>query len=243
MVLSPEKTILSFRLAGLGARVGAHIVDIAAVGTLVFVLVLGISMAFGSIDPDIATGSTMFLAFIVPLAYFILLEGLWNGQTLGKKIANIRVRMADGTPITFSAALGRNLLRPADMLPGPYFLGLLAIFTNPRAQRIGDLVAGTIVCLERRPEPRFAIAPHSVGIHPLEGHVGDLRGMTVPEYNALRRFADRFPELPANIQEKLVNEVWAPIANRRKVPSYDNIHPIYLAEAVVMKYGREHGLL
>lgn len=67
--------------------------------------------------------------------------------------------------------------------------------------------------------------------------------MTVPEYNALRRFADRFPELPANIQEKLVNEVWAPIANRRKVPSYDNIHPIYLAEAVVMKYGREHGLL
>jgi hypothetical protein len=89
----------------------------------------------------------------------------------------------------------------------------------------------------------FAAAPHIVGYHPLEAHVGDLRGMTMEEYYALRRFCDRFPELATETQSRMLNEIWSPIALRRNVPKLPNIHPIYLAEAVVMKYGRQHGLL
>ncbi len=243
LVLSPEKTILSFRLGGIGQRAIAHFLDIVFILLVYFIGAILFVAVFGQVDQGLALGIVLFLSFAFPLAYFVLLEGLWNGQTLGKKAMNLRVRMADGTPVTFAAALGRNLLRPADMLPGPYFVGLLAVFTNPRAQRLGDLVADTIVCLEHRPEPRFAIAPHSVGFHPLEQYVGDLHGMTIQEYNALRRFADRFPELPPHVQNKLVSTVWTPVAERRKVPQLSNVHPIYLAEAVVMKYGREHGLL
>lgn len=243
IVLTPEKTILTFRLGGLGQRALAHALDFAVVLILFVIALITLVETLGRLDSDLAMGIILFLTFALPLGYFIFLEGLWNGHTLGKKAMNLRVRMADGTPVTFAAALGRNLLRPADMLPGVYFVGLLAMFTNPRAQRLGDLVADTIVCQERRPEARLAIAPHSVGLHPLEAYVGDLRGMTMAEYNALRLFADRFPELPPNVQEKLVAEVWAPIADRRKVPKLEKVHPIYLAEAVVMKYGRDHGLL
>ncbi len=217
--------------------------DVVIVAVLMYGVAVAMGTTLGLIDPNLAGGVVLFLMFAVPIAYFVLLEGLWNGQTLGKKICGIRVRMADGTAITFAAALGRNLLRPADFLPALYFLGLFAMFTNPRAQRLGDLVADTIVCTDTRPEPRFAIAPHSVGLHPLEPYVGDLKGMTIQEYNALRRFADRFPELPPLVQEKLVAEVWDPIAVRRAVPQLDKVHPIYMAEAVVMKYGRQHGLL
>jgi len=242
LILSPEKTILSLRLAGIGARITAHIVDILILGVALFVLGL-IANALGVLDPALSKGFALFASFVIPLAYFILLEGLWNGQTIGKKLTRIRVRMIDGTPITFAGAIGRNLLRPADILPGPYLVGLMAMFTNPRGQRIGDLVAGTMVCYEFQPEPSFAITPHSVGVHPLEGQVGDLRGMTIDEYNALRLFADRFPQLPMPVQDKLVATVWTPIAERRSIPQPVNIHPIYLAEAVVMKYGRQHGLL
>ena len=174
---------------------------------------------------------------------FIISEGFWNGQTLGKKAVGIRVRMADGTPVTFLAALGRNLIRPADMIPGPYFVGFIAIFTNPKSQRLGDLVAGTVVCYEQRAASLYVASPHSAGIHPLESQIGDLRGMTQAEYYALRRFCDRFPELSQNTQNRLIEQLWSPIAKRRSVPSLPNIHPIYLAEAVVMKYGREKGLL
>jgi len=242
LVLSPEKTILSFRLAGIGQRALAQLLDILIIGAIFYLLAMA-AMVFQYIDLQLSTGVVLFLTFLLPVAYFVLLEGLWNGQTVGKKAMNLRVRMADGTPVTFAAALGRNLLRPADMLPGIYFVGLLAVFTNPRAQRLGDLVADTIVCHERMPIARFAIAPHSVGFHPLEQYVGDLHGMTIQEYNALRRFADRFPELPPHIQNKLIDSVWTPLAVKRKVPAVENVHPIYLAEAVVMKYGREHGLL
>lgn len=242
-VLTPEKTILSYRLAGLGSRLTAHVVDLV----LVLAMIIGAATACGyvlsQLDPGLSTGVFLILAGAIPFLYFILFEGLWNGQTLGKRTAGIRVRMADGTPITFTAALGRNLLRPADMLPGPYFLGLLAMFTNPRSQRIGDLVANTVVCYEKRPMGLYATAPHVVGVHPLESQVGDLRGMTIEEYDALKRFCDRFPELSNATQNKLLAEVWEPIAAQRRVPSLPNVHPLYIAEAVVMKYGRQHGLL
>ena len=177
--------------------------------------------------------------------YFILLEGLWNGQTLGKKALGIRVRMVDGTAITFQAALGRNLLRMADMLPPvSYFVGFAAIFTTPRAQRFGDLVSGTIVTHEKRGLPIFSPAPHRLaGEHPYEQYVGDLRGLTLEEYRALRRFCDRYPELPTSIQQRMLDEVWRPIALRRGVPEMPGVHPLLLAEATVMKYGRMHGLL
>jgi hypothetical protein len=67
--------------------------------------------------------------------------------------------------------------------------------------------------------------------------------MTVDEYNALRRFADRFPEFPVRVQSQLVQEVWIPFATRHDIPVLPNVHPVYLAEAVVMRYGRQKGLL
>lgn len=242
-LLSPEKTILTFRLAGMGSRVAAHLLDIVVVVGAFLAIAFSVSLLLGGIDGGL---SMLFIGagiILIPFGYFVLLEGLWNGQTLGKKATGIRVRMVDGTPVTFAAALGRNLLRPADMLPGSYFLGFLAMFANEKSQRIGDLVAGTIVTYEKRPEINFSVAPHIDHFHPLEPHVGQLSGMTMEEYVALRRFADRFPELPANVQAKLTREVWEPLAARRNVPSLPNVHPIYMAEAVVMKYGRDHGLL
>ena len=241
-ILSPEKTILTFQLAGLGSRIAAHLLDVL----LVFVALFGASTLLtflAIVEPGVAIALISVVFALGPFAYFILMEGLWNGQTLGKKAAGIRVRLADGTPVTFAAALGRNLLRPADLFPGPYFVGLLAVFTNPRSQRLGDLVAGTIVVHEGKLPPFFASAPHKVGIHPLEAHVGDLRGMTREEYVALKRFCDRFPELSTAVQHTLIQEVWLPLAIRRSVPPMPNVHPIYLAEAVVMRYGRIHGLL
>lgn len=244
-LLSPEKTILTYRLASVGSRVFAHLVDVIII--IVVLVLSGIAVGVsGVLGPGtIVLSSTVFMIFLAafPFMYFIVFEALWNGQTLGKKALTLRVRMADGTAITPLAAIGRNLLRPADILPGTYFVGLLAMFTTPKSQRLGDLVSNTVVVYEKRAQPYFTPAPHTAGIHPLESQVGELRGMTLDEYNALRRYCDRFPELSPNAQTKLTSEVWLPIASRRGVQMAPNVHPIYLAEAVVMKYGREHGLL
>lgn len=251
-VISPEKTVLTYRLAGFGSRAFAQVLDILVILALLLMIVMasGLFFGFGAVltgAGEISLGiGTIVMALVLtlgPFLYFILFEWLWNGQTLGKKGAGIRVRMADGTPITFAAAVGRNLLRIADLLPGTYFVGLIAMFTNPKAQRIGDLFAGTIVLRERKLEARFRPAPHVEEVHPLEDHVGDLRGMTSEDYWALRRLCDRFPELPKSVQDRMIGEVWNPISRRLAVPEQANVHPLYWAEAVVMKYGRIHGML
>jgi uncharacterized RDD family membrane protein YckC len=242
VVLSPEKTIVTYRLSGIGSRILAHTLDVLLIAAL-YMSIAYIAGAVTGLEPGLGTALIVFSGVALPFLYFILFEGLWNGQTIGKKAANLRVRMADGTPVTFGAALGRNLLRPADLLPGFYFVGLLAIFTSPRSQRLGDLVSGTVVVHERRGAPRFSPAPHTAGIHAMESHVGELRGMTIEEYQTLRRLCDRFPELTPTAQSRLLEEVWRPIAAKRGIPIVSNVHPLYLAEATVMRYGREHGLL
>lgn len=244
-VLTPEKAIVAYPLAGLGRRITAHLLDIIIIVGILF----GVTMGMGLLAmrlPFIGgfiQGLMLALMFLIPFAYFILQEGLWNGTTLGKRSQNLRVRMADGTPITFGAALARNLLRPADMVPGTYLVGIVAVFLNPKAQRLGDLIADTVVVAERKSLPLYHPAPHAAGVHAFESAVGDLRGLTQEEYMALRRLADRFPELPPAIQARMIEEVWKPIAERRKIDTPQDIHPLFLIEATVMKHGRQRGLL
>lgn len=245
--MTPEKTIVTYQLARVGSRLGAHLIDLFIVGCVYGGVMTFITIVAGASGSQDVQGFATWFALVSPLllifGYFILFEALNNGQTLGKKAVGIRVRMSDGTPITPRAALARNLIRPADMVPGTYFVGLLAMFTNPRSQRIGDFVAGTIVVHEKRNYVTYVPSPYKAGIHAMEDSVGELRGMTMDEYVAVKRFCDRFPELPQRVQDQLIREVWNPIARRRGIPSVPNVHPLYLAEATVMKYGREHALL
>jgi uncharacterized RDD family membrane protein YckC len=245
-VLSPEKTVLTYRLAGLGSRIVAHFVDLfIVVAFLIFSSMLtgSIFSLMGEEGAKITGGIQVLMVSLFPFAYFICFEAFWNGQTPGKKLSGLRVRMADGTPVTLAGATSRNLLRIADMFPGTYFVGVIAMFVNPRFQRIGDLVANTIVVHEAKVIPNFSIAPHRVGVHPLEHLVGELRNMSDDQYYLLRRYCDRYPALEPSTQDRLTENVWQPIATRIGVNMVEGIHPLYLAEAVVMKYGRVRGLL
>lgn len=242
LLLSPEKTILSYRLAGIGARMIAHLVDLTIIFSALGVLTCAVGI-ISTVAPGLAIALVLVAFFLGIFAYFVFFESIWNGTTPGKRLMNLRVRMTDGTHAPFGAVLGRNLLRIADFMPILYFGGALAMFLNPRSQRLGDLVAGTVVIQERAVARGFRPAPHVLGIHPFEATVGELQGMTLDEYVALKGLCDRFPELPSSIQERLLREVWVPIAQNRGVPWVSGVHPIYLAEATVMRYGRTHGLL
>ncbi|MDA8101156.1 MAG: RDD family protein [Nitrospiraceae bacterium] len=79
--------------------------------------------------------------------YYSLLEGFF-GQTLGKLICRIRVLNEDFSPCTLSAAFLRNLLRIIDGFF--YFLvAVVALCGTFKWQRIGDLVADTVVVRDR----------------------------------------------------------------------------------------------
>lgn len=245
VVLSPEKSVLTYRLAGVGSRISAHILDLMIVGLLdgLAIAAIGALLAFTVGSPGYIQGIITVVAVTLPFLYFILLEGLNNGQTVGKMAFGLRVRMIDGTPVTFSAAVGRTLLRFADILPGTYLIGLVAMLTSERSQRIGDMVSSTVVIIDKRKNIPVIVKPYELGVHQLEASVGSLKGMTIDDYVALRKLADRFPYFEPQVQSNLIKEVWEPIRLKLNVPQAPNIHDIYFVEATVMKYGREKGLL
>ena len=243
LVLTPEKVVLDYRVCGIGSRIGAHLLDlalafaIAAVPANVFVFLEPVLGGSASDAAGALVGSLFFLG------YFVVCEGLFRGQTLGKLSARMRVVMADGTPVTFMAAFYRNVLRPADMLPIGYLIGFVCMFTNPRSQRLGDLAAGTVVIAEQPRRLGFTPAPHHVGIHRFEDSVGALRKMSIEEYQVLKNLCDRFPELPPETQEWSVRTIWAPFAERHGIGAVPGVHPIFQMEATVMKFGRMHNLI
>src|SRR3954449_5661237 len=83
------------------------------------------------------------LAIALSLSYFFVCESL-TGQTIGKRIAGLRVVRLDGGPLNLASVAARNLL----LLVDAAFLcviGVLAVTLTPHRQRVGDLIGGTVV--------------------------------------------------------------------------------------------------
>jgi len=150
-IRTPEGIEFSFMLAGPITRFLAWSVDfmaIIAVNKLLTVLfgVLGI------LSRDLATAATILGYFVISIGYGIALEWYWHGQTLGKRLLRLRVSDVNGLHLQFSQIVIRNLLRFVDSLPILYLVGGLTCLISRRSQRLGDIVANTIVVWNPRLE-------------------------------------------------------------------------------------------
>jgi uncharacterized RDD family membrane protein YckC len=85
---------------------------------------------------------------LVSYFYFSLLEGIW-GKTIGKKICGIVVLKDNFTKCTISKGLLRNLLRIVDFF-FYYLVGVVSMAGTMKWQRLGDIVAETVVVRDRR---------------------------------------------------------------------------------------------
>ena len=95
--------------------------------------------------PDQAFALIILVNFLVTLGYSIILEWIWRGQTIGKRVFRLRVMDENGLPLRFHQVLLRNIVRFVDTLPAFYLVGGLVSAVSRHGQRLGDYVAGTIV--------------------------------------------------------------------------------------------------
>jgi uncharacterized RDD family membrane protein YckC len=154
---TPEQIGVDLELAGLGTRFVAQTVDWAIKGLVGFaVFMLGAIVAGAMVlDPDLERASPFLLALVAAALYAfftgydVYFEVRHHGQTPGKKYAGIRVIRDGGAAVDFRTSCVRNLLAPADFLPGCFVLGAALVFFTARHQRLGDLAAGTLVIRER----------------------------------------------------------------------------------------------
>ena len=212
-IATPEGVLFRLPLAGPASRLYAILLDM--------VIVLGTVNGIGLLVYWIFAKAPGFGVMVITLAelaigfaYGALLEGFWNGQTIGKRLFHLRVIDDAGLPLRIEQAWIRNLMRAFDALPFAYLVGGISVLSSPLMQRFGDRVAGTLVV---RQSPLFVPEEESWSRH---------------KYNSftecptiamnLRRAAT--PELASLIQDALRrrNEL-APYARReiyRELASY-----------------------
>ncbi len=227
---TPEHVALHLELAGVGSRAAAALVDtlVASLGLLLLIWLaslFGLTESTGTLAGWLLALVVLVFAFVF-LGYFVLLEALNGGRTLGKQLLGIRVVMETGHAITPTAAVVRGLFRLLDAYFPllPFLPGLVMIFLHGRNQRVGDLVAGTIVVRDRPMD--WALAPTApASDEPVEAGPPELDD---DEFRLLDQYLARAGDLDVVVQTRLASELARRFQDR--VPLRTTDTDVYLAE-------------
>jgi len=143
---TPEHVAFRFHLAGPLLRGIAWLIDLIIV--VVFLALVGMLLVL--LGGGVGLGLWLLFYFLVTWFAGGVCEWVWKGFTPGKRLLGIRVIGSDGLPAGLGACLMRNFMRSVDWMPFGFLLGLGAMCSNRRFQRLGDLAASTVVVHHRR---------------------------------------------------------------------------------------------
>lgn len=260
VIETPERVPLHFALASIGNRFLACAIDHAiqaAILVLIFITALILAnVSSTTLESTIASAPKwvyavmILLIFLTFSGYFGFFEWIWSGQTPGKRWMKLRVIREDGRPVTFWEAAVRNLLRTFDMMPAPFYsIGLISVFISLSDQRIGDMVAGTVVVREREAEaPAFAqvfASPVSDpalrrSFKPVE-FTASLTALTESEIEVVETFLRRRWDLADMARQWMAWRVSLPLMYKLR-PTYDLATFTYegFLEELLHRYRAEH---
>jgi len=221
-IRTPEHVQIPFATAGIGTRALAKLIDFFFIFSLMIPLSLFNVILFELTrltEGEWASGAEalLFITYsFLPLAYFLGLETMMKGQTPGKKFMGIRViRNTGGHPGFFSILL-RNLMLIADFFPLFFAAGIMSMFAHPQEKRLGDVVAGTWVVMEKK-TPKPLPQPVPLSSKELE-LLQALPPLPTEKINALELFLQRRhhldPDARAAIAQRLLNQWWPQIITK-----------------------------
>ena len=136
-ILTGQFVRISQTPASIGERIIALIIDYVLIGFYIFSTVTVLSKL--RLPSDFTMIFFLAVIYLPVLFYSFLCEMFNYGQSLGKRLMNIRVVKADGSVPSISSYLLR--------ITGG--LGLLVALLTKNSQRMGDLAAGTMVIKEK----------------------------------------------------------------------------------------------
>jgi len=220
---TPEQIALEYSVAGIGSRFMALFYD--SLIQLVVVLILIVIRLLIERDlldfwPSAWTWSAaiyVFIAFCLYWGYFAAFEGLWNGQTPGKRSAKIRVIKNTGRPINGMEAIARNFMRAIDSIPGIYAVGCITMFIDLKNRRLGDLVAGTVVVHEREEDSSIFLDRKWTATTAAPTTENVASKLTVQELELIETFLSRRLDLDPEVRRQTAARIAASIALKLNV--------------------------
>ncbi|WP_338840853.1 RDD family protein [Flavobacterium ginsenosidimutans] len=141
---------INFIAASVGERLGAFFIDlfiiICYITAISIIIFDWLQLDRFMVDLDDWSRGAIFLVLYSPvIVYSLVLESVFEGQSLGKKLVKIKVVKIDGYQAGFGDYLIRWFFRVIDFFTLCGLPGLISVITSQKSQRLGDMAAGTAV--------------------------------------------------------------------------------------------------
>ena len=206
-----QNVTINFTAASIGHRLLAFGVDLLIIiAYLISIYTLlyytGISAIVEGLDSwsQVAVQSLIFLPVMF---YSLIFETFFEGQSMGKRLVRIKVVKIEGYQASFGDYLIRWLFRMIDIVISSGVIGFVAIVMNKKAQRLGDMAAGTSVITLRNNVTISSTILEEINndykpIYPLVIKLSD-NDVRIIKENFVRAKAGRDIELLLKLTEKI----------------------------------------
>jgi uncharacterized RDD family membrane protein YckC len=212
-VVTPEAVVLAFATAGVGSRILSALLDLGV--QLVGLMLVGLTFGVLGSTPFGLAGGFVGL-FAVMFGYPVAMETLWRGRTLGKAALGLRVVTVEGGQIRFRHALIRAALGLVDLWLSSGAIAILCVLISRRNQRLGDLVAGTLVLRERTGARAPMVAATFAVPAGWEGYAAtiDVGALSTSDYEIIRSFLLRAATLDPHTRDYLARQIAKPLLTK-----------------------------
>ena len=236
-MITGEGVAVEVPVASVAARMASGAIDVFVTLVVLIAGVFAIGFVAGGVS-DAVLG-VLFIGLSV-LAFIVLptaVETLSRGRSLGRMALGLRTLRDDGGPTTFRHALVRGLVGYVEIYLLLGVPAVIASMVHPRAKRLGDMAAGTIVISQRAALRLTPPPPMPPALMPwaLSADIAALpSGLTV----AIRQFLARAPGLsPASRHTLGVDLLASTLAYVAPQPP-PGFHPEVVLSAIVAQRRR-----
>jgi uncharacterized RDD family membrane protein YckC len=187
-VATPFNIDLEFTTAPFGKRLLAWLIDLAVQVAYYIAFWFAVARSVNNMDGQ-AQAVIYTVVLGIPLAlYHFLQEVFWQGQSLGKRAMGLQVVDLKGNEPTLSQYALRSALRVLDI---GVFAGIPAMVSygvTRYNQRIGDLVAGTLVIVKDARSDLSATIYRPVDVVAYQVRYPEVMRLSDRDLNGVRNF-------------------------------------------------------
>jgi uncharacterized RDD family membrane protein YckC len=237
-VVTGDAVVLDVQIAQLPVRAVGALIDI----TVIFICyVLGLMLWAATLtqfDTALSTAVLVIFTVLVIVGYPLAFETATRGQSVGKIVMGLRVVSEDGGPERFRQALFRALASVVEIWMFAGTPAVICSILSPKAKRIGDIFAGTVVVTERGPrlEPPPAMPPS------LAWWASSLQlsGLNAGQAEVARQFLSRAPQLDGQLRQQMAYRIAGDVVSRIAPPPPPGAPPeLVLAAVLAERHRRE----
>ncbi|HXY66326.1 MAG TPA: RDD family protein [Mycobacterium sp.] len=237
-VVTGDAVVLDVPIAQLPVRAVGALIDIAVI-VIGYLLALTLwAAALTQFDEAVTAAIMIIFTVLVFVGYPLVFETATRGRSVGKMVMGLRVVSEDGGPERFRQALFRALASVVEiwmLLGSP---AVMCSMLSPKAKRIGDIFAGTVVISERGPK----LGPPPLMPPPLAWWAASLQlsGLSAEQAEVARQFLSRAPELDPRLRDQMAYRIASDVLSCVAPPPPPGTPPqLALAAVLAERHRRE----